>query len=158
MGESGILGDTTFTDSDGDDDGDGGVLPSWLKDLKTLTGVSALGVSLTDDPIGFVRAVVIEWSINGVLAATAELVGTILLAWSQVVDAFVMAGAALLEPFGILGDIVIMVIALVGDIVVAIASIAGPFAPIIVVVLWGGIAIGVGYLLRSGLEVVKWVT
>lgn len=132
-------------------------LESSVSALAGLTSASALGIALVDDPVLFVQAVVIEWIVGGFISLAGEVAAVISFAWITVTDAFIESGQLILAPFGIVGESVTDAIILIGTQIDTIAASSGPFAPLIAIVIWGMIVFFVATLLRSSLEVLKWI-
>lgn len=130
-------------------------VPGWV---TGLAGASALGVALTENPVAFVQAVVVEWIVGGLLSLGGEAGALLSEMWGITASVFVMAGAEVARPFGIAGDAVLEVLGIVSSIVYDVAAMGGPLAPLIVVLAWGVVVVALAYLARTLLEVIKWVT
>lgn len=130
-----------------------------LRPLLGLLGVSTLGVSLVDNPIGWVRAVLIKF-LAGLIDTFAGILGGRILAIGRLLaDVLGDVGrAAIGEPLGALGGLILDVIEAVQQFAAGLAAGLGPFAPFAVVVVWAGVVIVMFALGRLALEVVKWVT
>lgn len=156
----GPLGPIIFGGDDGDDDGDSG--PNrYQQALGALMGASALGVGLTEDPVGFVVAVVIDWAIGGMISFAGEVATEVLSVWNLLTSTIVGTGVLLLEPFGAIGQVPIIVIGLINEIIVNIAASAGPGAPVVVMFLWAVLVFFTAVAARAVIEltplVVPWL-
>lgn len=125
--------------------------------IAALTGASALGVSLVDDPVGFVIAVIVEWFVGGILSLLEAIVMLISTVWIELTDAIIILGSALAESGGIVGETIALVLNELILVVESVASIGGPAAPFIIVLVWAGVVVAIALLIRAGLEVVKWI-
>lgn len=130
-------------------------IPRWA---QVLGGSAVLGVSFASDPVGWVRAVVMQWVVGGLLDLAGQagvLLGDV---WRITADVFVLAGVETVRPFSIVGDKLIVLIELVAGVVTDVAAMAGPLGPLVVVVAWAAVAVALAYLARLVLEAVKWIT
>lgn len=113
--------------------GDGDLLPEWVTSLKVLTGASALGVGLTEDPLGFVQAAIVS-IVGGYLA---ELVGTLInlteLLTSTIITGLSTAFAPILSPFAVIGDSLLSLLDLYESVLVTLSTAAGPLSPFVFV-------------------------
>lgn len=137
-------------------------LPDWIQDLRVLTGASiTIGgatVALTDDPITFVQAVIIDWLLSGIVSLIEQLIGLLLEAGGIVIDSLISAGSVLLTPFGIGGSTLVDLLILLDGTITSIASLGGPAAPIITVVVYAALVYLLALGVRTLLEVIKWLT
>lgn len=130
---------------------------SWLYDLRTLTAASVLGVSLKDDPTGFVMAVIVDWFIGGIIDLVGELAATSALAWGVAADAYVTAQSEVAGSFGIVGDAIIDALTTVNSTIVMLSINGGPLSPLLIIVMWSVIGLGLAILLRTLLEAIQWI-
>jgi len=142
--------------------GGGFELPDWISRLRPLLGligVSTLGVSLVNDPIGFVQAVIIKL-ISGMIETAAGILGSRIFGIGVLLaDVLGDVGrAAIADPIGAVGGLILDVISTVQGLAEGLAAGLGPFAPIVIVLVWAAIVIVLMALGRLTLEVVKWVT
>jgi hypothetical protein len=137
-------------------------LPSWISRLRPLLGligVSTLGVSLVNDPIGFVQAVIIKLLATAAETFAGILGGRILAIGRMLADVLGDVGrAAITEPLGAVGGLILDVITLLQQFAEGLAAGLGPFAPLAVILVWAAVVIVLFALGRAALEVVKWVT
>lgn len=120
-------------------------VPKWA---SGLTGASALGVALLDDPVGFVQAVVVQWFLRGILTFVGEIGALIITLIGTVTGAFVDAGVALGIPGQVLADLVENGIWQFRSLLWEIALQAGPFAPFVVLAMGAVGAFMLAFLLR----------
>lgn len=119
-------------------EGDGWI--SRAQALVTAASATALGISIWEDPFGFVIAAIVEWVTEGILSIAGEIALLIEEMWTLLaIDVFATAGRALLSPFSSISEIILEDIVLeIAEIINAAALEAGPLAPFVVVLLWGG--------------------
>jgi hypothetical protein len=142
--------------------GAGFTLPDWISRLRPLLGLvgaSTLGVSLVDDPIGFVQAVIIDW-LGGLINDFAGFVGARIFGIGLLLaDVLGEVGReAIGDPLGAIGGLIIDLTVTVQGFAEGLAAGLGPFAPLAIVLVWAGVVIVLFALGRVALEVVKWVT
>jgi len=129
--------------------------PAWV---SALTGASALGVGLTEDPVGFVTAVIYEELLSAIFA----ILGSLALQFRTVVDVGLdtlgIAGDALRIPGEVFASLALLLIERLNSLILSIALLGGPFGPLLAIVLWLVAGIVVAVLLRILLESIKWIT
>lgn len=126
--------------------GSGGGIPGgkWtLSGIVSALSVSVLGYNFLENPEGFVVAALFNYTLGAVVNFAAE-VGLILAdLWRLTTRVFVDAGAAMLAPFGSAGDAVLALLAGLNSWLIGVTSFAGPAAPIVALVVWTVVVVGV---------------
>jgi hypothetical protein len=120
--------------------------------------VSALGIGLLQNPIGFVKAVSVELFIDTALRGGGLLGKLLGDRWTAAAGALTGAGGAVGDAFGSIGGGLLDVVDGINGVAVSIASSAGPLAPVVVVILWAGVGIALAYGALLTLEAIKWLT
>lgn len=138
------------------------IAPEWVKSLKVLAGLSAAGVALTQNPMGFFKAFVLETALEWVLGGAGEIGAIILELWTILVyDVIVAGGVALLSPFGPVGDLILEGLRGLGDLINEVTAGLGPAAPFVAVLAWSAVtlavAFGLAQLRKYGPRVLAWV-
>ncbi len=106
--------------------------------LATLLGASALGVSLTNDPVGFVQAVVLKWIVGTLVDVFGGLAYQGLVLFDVFAEEVIVAsGVEVARALGPVGDTLLWVVRAVGDVINAGTAALGPVAPFAAIVLWG---------------------
>ncbi|WP_336331129.1 hypothetical protein [Haloarcula sp. CGMCC 1.2071] len=125
--------------------------------ISSLT-VSAGGVYLLNDPVGFVVGAVAEWAIGGVLTSVGEFGVLILDLYDILQNAVIDAGGVAVEPFSIAGGLIGDGLDEVALLAASIAEATGPFAPLLAVVMIAGLVVLGVTVVRYLLEALKWLT
>ena len=129
--------------------------PAWL---SALTGASALGVGLTEDPVGFVTAVIYE----ELLSAIFNVAGLVALQFRTVLDVTLdtlgIVGDVLRIPGEAFGSLALLLIETLNSLILGIALSAGPFGPLLAIVLWLIAGVLIASLARVLLEAIKWIS
>lgn len=131
------------------------------KRLGAITsGLSATvyGISLLDNPVGFVAATVIQLVVGWFTGAIDTLAGIISMIWGQFTGALTSAGSVATSPFATGGRIIFDLVDSLEGIVLDLAASAGPLAPLVAIIAWAVAFAALGLGFRVLLEVIKWVT
>lgn len=136
-------------------DDDSVLLPAWLTPLRALAGASVLGVSLTDDPVGFVQAALTVWLLDGAMSVIGQVALAIRAMFRELTDVLVAVGAALGLPFVVVADVVEAAIAGSVDAITALAASAGPFGPLILFALGGVLVVALAVAARVTIAVLR---
>lgn len=151
---SGSGDSTTSSTSSSSDGGDGGF--SWSDitkgDLKTKLGIgslfsaSALGISLIDNPVAFVKAVIAEWIIGGFLQFFGFLGAQMLNVWTLAAD--VIGGSVdAAIPGDLLANIPLDLLSMLSRLFTDLAAGLGPFAPFALIIMWAmAVLMAVGFI------------
>lgn len=86
----------------GSGDGGGGTLPDWIHDLRTLTTLTAGGVTVASDPERWVKTVIAEWFVGGFLDAVQYVLGWIAWTFAKVESIILGAIPHIIAPYLIL--------------------------------------------------------
>jgi len=125
--------------------------------ISTLSA-SVYGISLMDNPIGFVTAVLVR-EVSGfviqLFGTVAQLMG---LQYDLLADVLEDGGEAILSPFGIVGELFLGILGGLNSGVTTVAAAGGPFAPFATLLLWGLLVWLIGIGIQYGLNAVKWVS
>jgi hypothetical protein len=107
--------------------------------LATILSASVFGVAFTDDPVGFIQAVVLKWFVETVLGGGAVVAANILDLWDIFVEDMVVPfGVALVDPLGPIGDLLLEGVRGAGDVVAAIAgALPAPLSWLAAIAVWG---------------------
>lgn len=129
-----------------------------LQALITSLSTSVLGYSLLENPRGFVLAVIYDTAVNSVITGAGWVGAQIQMLWGLFTDATVGAvGAALGPPARGIVDLVESILFGIEGLVVTIANAAGPLAPLVVVLVWAFVALGVVALITGAWRLYKWI-
>ncbi len=125
--------------------------------ITSALSASVYGISLMDNPVGFVAAAVMDLVIGWVSDGVGVLVGIVGTLFGQFTWALEAGGAAAISPFTAAGDILLDLVQLVQDLAVDLSMGIGPLAPIIAIVLWALVFALLGLLARIAIEIYRWL-
>lgn len=152
-------------DLNGDTNGNGngnGVTESTVRSivrsmLGGVVGATAGGIALTDDPVGFVQAVVAEWFVSGVLSLVGMFSLALETGFNAVTGSLMSVGQGLLSPFVIFGELVIEQLEVIDQTLAGLATAAGPLSFIVVIAAMGLVGIIAFGAVRAIIEVIRFI-
>lgn len=103
--------------------------------IAGLLSASALGISLTEHPMGFVQAVITEWFIGGMFSMFGWLGAEMLGIWELLADVITNSVDAAI-PGDLIAGIPLDLISLLSDTFESLAAALGPLAPFAITLMW----------------------
>lgn len=125
--------------------------------ITAALSVSVGGYTLLENPRGYILALIyttirdIALGIAGEIGfRITQLFGSL---WDVVAGGI---GAAIMAPVGAISGLIDGMIIEATRVAVNVASSAGPFAPVVIALMWAGVAVIVIYALRFAWALYKW--
>lgn len=132
------------------------LLPDWVKKIAAVGGGSAL-VALVVDPRAFILEHVLTFAVEQFLEAGAVVAGAFESVWLIVAEALVDAFDPVFSGGAMIASAIAGLLSTINAVLVDVVAVAGPVAPIIVMLIWAVVAIGVTLLVRWLLKATPYV-
>lgn len=128
------------------------LLPEWVKTLRALVPLAATIGTTASNPqewlTAFIKTVVAEWVVGGILDAATYVLGWFIFAYERVRSIILDAVPPLTAPIRIIESAIVGAVetfygAILG--VAQLAGLAGPPAAAVAIVIMGTLVVGLGY-------------